>query len=71
MNVKTQINKSRFLKGWALSLVAFLLIGGNVNADVSGLNDEAMDELKVVLEQIRTALSEAPSPQPSPGGRGS
>ena len=50
-------------------------------------NNEIMDELQVVLEQIRTALNEAPSPQPSrqllhalpyhlhpcrrPGGRGS
>ena len=34
-------------------------------------NHEVMDELQVVLEQIRTALIEAPSPQPSPGGRGS
>ena len=33
-------------------------------------NNEIMDELQVVLEQIRTALNEAPSPQPSPGGRG-
>jgi hypothetical protein len=30
-----------------------------------------MQELQVVLEQIRTALIEVPSPQPSPGGRGS
>ena len=34
-------------------------------------NHEVMQELQVVLEQIRTALIEAPSPQPSPGGRGS
>ena len=34
-------------------------------------NHEVMNELQVVLEQMRTALIEAPSPQPSPGGRGS
>ena len=34
-------------------------------------NHEVMQELQVVLEQIRTALIDAPSPQPSPGGRGS
>ena len=34
-------------------------------------NHEVMQELQVVLEQIRTALIEVPSPQPSPGGRGS
>ena len=34
-------------------------------------NHEVMGELQGVLDQIRTALIEAPSPQPSPGGRGS
>ena len=34
-------------------------------------NHEVLGELQSVLEQIRTALIEAPSPQPSPGGRGS
>ena len=34
-------------------------------------NHEILCELDNVLEQIRTALFEAPSPQPSPGGRGS
>jgi very-short-patch-repair endonuclease len=33
-------------------------------------NHEIMGETQSVLEQIRTALIEAPSPQPSPGGRG-
>jgi very-short-patch-repair endonuclease len=33
-------------------------------------NHEVLGELQSVLEQIRTALIEAPSPQPSPGGRG-
>jgi len=33
-------------------------------------NHEVLDELQSVLEQIRAALIEAPSPQPSPGGRG-
>jgi len=33
-------------------------------------NHEILCELDNVLEQIRTALFEAPSPQPSPGGRG-
>jgi very-short-patch-repair endonuclease len=40
-------------------------------------NHEVLSELQSVLEQIRTALIEAPSPQPfyalqgAPGGRGS
>ena len=34
-------------------------------------NHEVMSELQSVLDQIRTALIEPPSPQPSPGGRGS
>ena len=34
-------------------------------------NHEVLGELQSVLEQIQTALIEAPSPQPSPGGRGS
>ena len=34
-------------------------------------NHEVMEELHVVLEQIRAALIKAPSPQPSPEGRGS
>ena len=33
-------------------------------------NHEILSELDHVLEQTRTALFEAPSPQPSPGGRG-
>jgi very-short-patch-repair endonuclease len=33
-------------------------------------NHEVMGELQGVLDQIRAALIEAPSPQPSPGGRG-
>jgi len=33
-------------------------------------NHEVLGELQGVLEQIRAALIEAPSPQPSPGGRG-
>jgi len=33
-------------------------------------NHEVLGELQSVLEQIRAALIEAPSPQPSPGGRG-
>ena len=33
-------------------------------------NHEVLGELQSVLERIRTALIEAPSPQPSPGGRG-
>jgi len=46
MNVKTQFNNSRLFKRWAVSLVALLLVGGNVNADVSGLNGSALDELR-------------------------
>jgi hypothetical protein len=46
MNVKTQINNSRLFIGWAVSLILLLLVGGNVNADVSGLNAGAMDELR-------------------------
>ena len=46
MNVKTQIDRSFFLKGWALSLAVLLLLGGNANADVSGLNADAIDELR-------------------------
>ncbi|MCW8888568.1 MAG: endonuclease domain-containing protein [Gammaproteobacteria bacterium] len=34
-------------------------------------NHEILSELPNVLEQIRLVLSEIPSPQPSPGGRGS
>jgi very-short-patch-repair endonuclease len=34
-------------------------------------NHEILGELPGVLEQIASALLEAPSPQPSPGGRGS
>ncbi len=34
-------------------------------------NHEILKELYSVLEQIQSALIEAPSPQPSPGGRGS
>ena len=33
-------------------------------------NHEVVGELQGVLDQIRAALIEAPSPQPSPGGRG-
>jgi len=33
-------------------------------------NHEILGELDNVLEQIRSALFEVPSPQPSPGGRG-
>jgi very-short-patch-repair endonuclease len=33
-------------------------------------NHEILGNLQSVLEQIRVALIEAPSPQPSPGGRG-
>ena len=34
-------------------------------------NHEILGELQCVLDQIHAALVEAPSPQPSPGGRGS
>lgn len=34
-------------------------------------NHEILRELETVLEKIRTALMETPSPQPSPEGRGS
>jgi len=34
-------------------------------------NHEILRELHSVLEQIQSALIEIPSPQPSPGGRGS
>ena len=34
-------------------------------------NHEVLGELQTVLEQIRAALIASPSPQPSPGGRGS
>jgi len=34
-------------------------------------NHEILKELYNVLEPIQSALIEAPSPQPSPGGRGS
>ncbi len=34
-------------------------------------NHEILKELHSVLEQIQSALIEIPSPQPSPGGRGS
>jgi very-short-patch-repair endonuclease len=34
-------------------------------------NHEILGELPSVLEQIESALLKAPSPQPSPGGRGS
>jgi very-short-patch-repair endonuclease len=34
-------------------------------------NHEILKELHSVLEQIHSALIEVPSPQPSPGGRGS
>jgi very-short-patch-repair endonuclease len=34
-------------------------------------NPEVLGELQSVLEQIQVALIEVPSPQPSPGGRGS
>jgi very-short-patch-repair endonuclease len=33
-------------------------------------NHEILEHLEIVLEQIRSALIDAPSPQPSPGGRG-
>ena len=33
-------------------------------------NNEILNELQSVLEQIKVALIETPSPQPSPGGRG-
>ncbi len=46
MNVKTQFNKSPLFIGWAVSLTLLLLVGGNVNADVSGLNAGAMNELR-------------------------
>ena len=48
MNVKTQIGRSIVLKGWALSLAVLLLVSGNASADVSGLNAEALDELRDV-----------------------
>ena len=44
--MKTQIRRSRFLIGWALSLAVLLLMGGNATADVSGLNADAIDELR-------------------------
>ncbi len=34
-------------------------------------NHEILTETQIVLEQIHNYLIEAPSPQPSPGGRGS
>ncbi len=34
-------------------------------------NNEVFNELNGVLETIRTALFQSPSPRPSPGGRGS
>jgi len=34
-------------------------------------NHEVLGELQSMLEQIQVALIEVPSPQPSPGGRGS
>jgi very-short-patch-repair endonuclease len=34
-------------------------------------NHEILGELQSVLAQIESALNETPSPQPSPGGRGS
>ena len=44
--MKTQFNNSRLFKRWAVSLIVLLLVGGNVNADVSGLNAGALDELR-------------------------
>jgi hypothetical protein len=44
--VKTQSNNYRLFIRWAVCLSVLLLVGGNVNADVSGLNASAMDELR-------------------------
>jgi very-short-patch-repair endonuclease len=33
-------------------------------------NHEILGHLEIVLEQVRSALIDSPSPQPSPGGRG-
>ena len=46
MNVKAQFNDSRLFNRWAVSLIVLLLLCGNVNADDSGLNAGAMDELR-------------------------
>jgi hypothetical protein len=46
MNVKTQICRSFFSKGWTLSLAVLLLASGTASADVSGLNAKALDELR-------------------------
>jgi len=34
-------------------------------------NHEILGDIHIVLERIHSSLIEAPSPQPSPGGRGS
>ena len=44
--MKTQFSNSRLFIRWAVSLILLLLVGGNVNADVSGLNADALDELR-------------------------
>ena len=46
--MKTRIGRPIVLKGWALSLAVLLLVSGNASADVSGLNAEALDELRDV-----------------------
>ena len=45
-NVNTQINKSRVILKPMLFISMILLMAANVNADTSGLNAEATDELR-------------------------
>jgi hypothetical protein len=44
--MKTRIGKPFSFKAGALSLIVLLLAGGTASADVSGLNGDAIDELK-------------------------
>src|SRR5210317_721431 len=59
MNVKTQIRRTFFSLKWTLSLAVLLLAGGTASADVSGLNAEALDELRAagVDKYLGTSVS--------------
>ena len=46
MKVKAQNCRSFFSRRWALPLAALLLVSGTAGADVSGLNAEALAELR-------------------------
>ena len=46
--VQTHIRRTLFSIRWTLSLAVVLMAGGTASADVSGLNAEALDELRDV-----------------------